>query len=120
MLAKVNDFGILIRNHNTTTNSSKRRVYSMAGEWKFVEMEPCNLPEQVATGFGSIFSNMHGAKYVPVLYCGEQLVHGKNHMIICRQTLRTNPVKESLVKVVINQLEPMGNDWSVVGIEVIA
>ncbi|MCM1330819.1 MAG: hypothetical protein NC253_15465 [Ruminococcus sp.] len=65
-------------------------------------MEPANLPEKAATAFSEVTVGMVGAKYIPVLYCGEQLVNGTNYMIICKQTLATNPPAEHLVTMIIN------------------
>ena len=74
----------------------------MVGTWKIASMEPCGLPEAVATAFSQVTTNMVGARYIPVLYCGEQLVNGMNYMIICKQILVTNPPVEHIVAMVIN------------------
>ncbi len=86
----------------------------MTGAWKLADMEAANLPEKAGTAFTAVTKEMVGAKYIPVLYCGEQLVHGTNYMIICKQTLVTNPPVEHLVTMVINCSE-QGN--SIVSIE---
>lgn len=79
-------------------------------------MAPCDLPEKVATGFNQAFSGLDGANYIPVLYCGHQLVHGTNHMLICKQTLIVPETPERLVKVILN--EPLPTDskqaWTIV------
>lgn len=91
----------------------------MVGTWKLAEMEPCALPEKVATGFTEAFDGLVGAHYIPVLYCGEQLVHGTNHMLICKQTLVTEHPVEHLVKVIL--CEPLPTDeeqnWKIVSID---
>ena len=46
---------------------------------------------------------MIGATYVPVLYCGFQIVAGNNYMLICKQTLATNPPADHVVKMVIHK-----------------
>lgn len=74
----------------------------MVGAWKLADMEAAKLPEKAATAFSEVTNEMVGAGYVPVLYCGEQLVNGTNYMIICKQTLVTNPPAEHLVTMVIN------------------
>lgn len=91
----------------------------MTGAWKLAEMEPCALPEKVATGFTEAFEGLVGAHYIPVLYCGEQLVHGTNHMLICKQTLVTQPPAEHLVKVILNEPLPTDEDqnWKIVSID---
>lgn len=74
----------------------------MVGAWKLADMEAAKLPEKAATAFSEVTHELVGAEYVPVLYCGEQLVNGTNYMIICKQTLVTNPPAEHLVTMVIN------------------
>jgi len=74
----------------------------MVGAWKLANMRATDLPQKVATAFTEVTSGLLGAGYIPVLYCGEQLVHGINYMIICKQTLITNPLEEHIVTMVIN------------------
>ena len=86
----------------------------MVGTWKIPEMGPVNLPEKAATAFTEVIRGLIGATYVPVLYCGEQLVHGTNYMIICKQTIAVKDAPEHIVSMVINCSE-QGN--SIVKIE---
>lgn len=86
----------------------------VVGGWELVEMKACNLPEDVATGFSTVVNSLVGAKYLPVLYAGKQVVHGVNHMIICEQTLAARDATKHLVKMVLND---MNGDWSIVSIE---
>lgn len=74
----------------------------MVGAWTLATMEATKLPENAAAAFSNVTNGMVGAKYVPVLYVGEQIVNGTNYMIICKQTLVTNPPEEHLVTMVIN------------------
>ena len=93
---------------------------NVVGGWELADMQPCDLPQKVATGFGEVTQNMVGAKYVPVLYVGTQVVHGINHMLICKQTLAAKGAPEHLVKMVLNQNLDDGSlvgKWSVVSIE---
>lgn len=89
------------------------------GAWKLENMEPCNLPERVATGFTDLFNSLTGASYMPVLYCAEQLVNGTNHMLICKQTLSTAQPIEHLTKVIIHEPLPKNpsDEWSIKSIE---
>ncbi len=90
------------------------------GGWTLAPMEACNLPQKVASGFVQVTGGMVGAKYVPVFYVGRQVVHGVNHMLICKQTLATLGASEHLVKMVLNQNCDDGDivgNWSVVTIE---
>lgn len=93
---------------------------NMYGGYKLAEMEGCTMPEQVATGFAQVTGAMVGAKYLPVLYVGSQIVQGTNHMLICKQTLAAKDAPEHLVTVVLNQNHDDGSlvgQWSVVSIE---
>ena len=74
----------------------------MVGAWTLAKMDAVSLPENVASAFSAVTKGLVGAGYVPVLYCGEQIVNGTNYMIICKQTLVTNPPLEHLVAMVIN------------------
>lgn len=91
-----------------------------AGGWELANMQACGLPEKVASGFSEVTLAMVGARYIPVLYVGSQVVHGMNHMIICKQTLAVQGATEHLVKMVLNQNCDDGSlvgKWSVVTIE---
>ncbi len=74
---------------------------TMPGGWQLADLKACSLPQDVATAFSKVVDKIVGAEYVPVLYCGFQVVSGKNHMIMCKQTLVTNPPEDHLVKVVM-------------------
>lgn len=93
----------------------------MSGTWNLPEMYPCNLPEKVATGFSEAFGKMAGGSYIPVLYCGNQIVHGTNHMLICRQTMSVLTKEFHLVKVILHQPLPADTDqtWKIESIETI-
>ncbi len=88
----------------------------LSGGWKLAPMDPCDLPQNVATGFTQLLGELEGANYTPVLYCGTQVVNGVNHMIICRQTLVTPTTDEHLVKVIINE-SPNAGKWTLVLID---
>ena len=87
----------------------------MVGNWNILKMEPCNLPQKLATGFSKIMMDMVGASYEPVLYCATQLVNGTNHMLICKQTLVVNPPKENVVKMILH--ETLDGDFAILSIE---
>ena len=90
------------------------------GGWELAEMQSCSMPEKVASGFTEVTHALVGAKYVPVLYVGKQVVHGMNYMIICKQTLAVQGATEHLVNMVLNQNTDDGSlvgKWSVVSIE---
>ena len=96
---------------------------TLAGGWTLAPMKACNLPQQVATGFSDVTKTLVGANYVPILYVGTQVVHGVNHMLICKQTLAAAGAPEHLVKMVLNQIpgeSPITGTWSLVAIEQLA
>ncbi len=78
---------------------------TLAGGWN-VEVAVGAMPEKVATGFAQVFEDIVGASYVPLVYCGSQIVNGTNYMIICEQTLITNPPANHVVKVVLHETLP--------------
>lgn len=89
---------------------------TIAGGYELAPMTPCDLPEEVATGYAEVMNSLVGADRTPVLYVGKQVVAGINHMIICKQTIVAPDAPEHLVKVVIN-CAPTTGKWSLVGIE---
>ena len=89
---------------------------NLLGVWNLAEMQPVPLPEKVVSAFCEVTASLVGARYVPVLYCGEQLVHGVNYMIICEQTLVARGAPKHLVNMVINSSE---QGSSIVQIDVI-
>lgn len=92
----------------------------IAGGWKLVEMRSCPLPEKVASGFTEVTQGMVGARYIPVLYVATQVVHGVNHMLICKQTVAAQGAPEHVVKMVLNQNLDDGSlvgKWSLLSVE---
>lgn len=86
----------------------------MAGAWNFDVLKACELPQEVASGFTEVFSKFEGADYMPVLYCGTQVVHGLNHMIICKTRICHPDAVDRLTKVILNEVD---GKWSIVSIE---
>lgn len=87
-----------------------------AGSYELAAMTPCDLPEDVASGYAEVMGTLVGADRIPVLYVGKQVVAGINHMILCKQTIVAPDAPEHLVKVVIN-CAPTTGKWSLVSIE---
>ncbi|EGO1729595.1 hypothetical protein AB1B75_000449 [Salmonella enterica] len=78
----------------------------MAGAWEIDRnMKTCELPPGVAEVFAEAFSDVTrplvGAKYLPVLYVGKQIVSGCNYMFVCKQVLSTEHADAHVVKMVI-------------------
>ena len=94
---------------------------TLVGGYELANMEPCNLPDPVATGFQEVMGGMVGATYTPVLYVGSQLVHGTNYMVICKQTLAAAGAPEHLVELVLNQCPEQDGSltgkWSIVTVK---
>lgn len=87
----------------------------MVGGWNILKMEPCNLPQKLATGFAKVVGDIDGASYEPLLYCATQIVNGTNHMLICKQTLVTNPPSENIVKMILH--ETLDGNFIILSIE---
>lgn len=94
----------------------------MKGGFNFDVLRRCDLPQKVVTGYDEVFGNLLGADYTPVLYCGTQLVHGINHMLICKVKVCHPDAVEKLVKVILNELpvDELKSNWSIVSIVDIA
>ena len=78
----------------------------LLGGWEIEEMEPCPLPEKLATGFSQAMEDLVGATYVPVLYCGKQIVAGTNYLLICKGKLATKDAQETVVAMTLYETLP--------------
>lgn len=90
------------------------------GGWKVAAMFKKAMPGPIEDFINSMNNTLKGASYVPVLYVGAQEVHGKNHMILCKQTLAVEGSPLHLVKMVLNENHDGGSEegqWSLVSIE---
>jgi hypothetical protein len=87
-----------------------------AGGW-VIATDERGLPEHVATGFGKVFANLTGVKYMPMLYIGKQVVAGLNHAIICRADPATQGGTAYLAKVYLHEDLPVdGGEFSLISI----
>lgn len=69
------------------------------GGWTVNEnMKECDLPKSVEIAFRKATDVLLGAKYMPVLFIGSQVVAGTNYMLICKQTLILAESIEHVVK----------------------
>lgn len=89
----------------------------MVGGWKIADIEACELPQKIAAGFKEAFNGIVGAKYIPVLYCGYQIVKGTNHAVICKLTQEGNNEMEHIVKVILS--EDLDGKFQIIKIEII-
>ncbi len=80
----------------------------IVGGWnvKPIVLQNGEFPVGFDCSFMQALDGLDGAGYVPLVYCGSQLVHGTNHMIICEQTLSTLHRTKHVVQIVINQCLP--------------
>lgn len=74
----------------------------MAGAFVLADLQAVTLPKDVDTAFKAVASEMVGAMYTLVLYCGHQIVTGINYMILCEQRLSDKDQTKHLVKMIIN------------------
>lgn len=74
----------------------------MVGAFVLADLQAVTLPEDVDTAFKAATSEMVGATYTPVLYCGHQIVQGINYMILCEQRLSDKDQTKHLVKMIVN------------------
>lgn len=77
----------------------------LLGGWKLADFQAGSLPEKAASAFAAVKDSLVGASYVPVLYCGSQVVRGTNYMILCEQRLSDQEGTRHLVKMVINAFQ---------------
>lgn len=73
------------------------------GGWNFSNSSSTGLPQKVATGFADVTQDLEGANYEFLLYCGNQVVNGINHMIICNKTLVTKEGHGTLAVMILHE-----------------
>ena len=72
--------------------------------------KPANaVPQELATAFGAINSNILGATYIPLWIVGKQIVNGVNYYIICKEIRSTKDHQTMIVNLVLN-IPPMQSD----------
>ena len=78
----------------------------LVGGWEISDVGEAELPESVKSAFEKATESLTGNDLVPVAYIGQQVVAGKNHMILCRSTPVTqDPVSKYQVIVIYEDLE---------------
>lgn len=88
----------------------------MTGAWEIDEnMKPCELPEDAVTAFTDATKSFVGAKYLPVLYVGKQVISGCNYMFVCKQVLSTEHKDTHVVKMVV--YKPVAGKAEILSIE---
>ncbi len=75
----------------------------MLGKIEFEQFKGLTtMPQKAATAFGAVDS-LIGAKYVPLVYVGKQIVKGVNHYFIAEQTLTTADGEKNIVSLCVNE-----------------
>lgn len=78
----------------------------MFGAIKLENFTAANLPQKGATAWsGAGMDNLTGKSYKPILYLGEEPVHGANHYFIAEQTDVYPPFERRVIKFAIYELD---------------
>ena len=86
----------------------------MFGKTKLAQFKAAELPQEAQSAWdGSAVDELIGAEYKPVLYVGNQTVHGTNYIFYAEQKLLDFKNDRRLVRVVING----DSEYKVVSIE---
>ena len=75
-------------------------VQAVLGGWD-IDVKTKDWPKDVDKTI-DLLNNQLGARYKPIAYLGEQLVHGHNYAILAEQTLITLPPSVSIVLIIFN------------------
>lgn len=80
------------------------------GGWNVADMQPCNLPQRVASVFTAV-TEILGGTYEPLLYIGSQIVNGINYCVIAKQTIPSpGGAYEHVVAMTMNQKPGEANE----------
>lgn len=60
------------------------------------------MPQKAASAWGAV-EKLIGAKYVPLIYLGKQVVKGVNYYFIAEQTLQTAEKERGVVVLCVNE-----------------
>lgn len=88
----------------------------MFGDWTFDVHVGVNLPQKLATAFGSLNETMLGAEYKPIAYLGTQEVNGVNHAVLAEQTVLTGKDTKNIVVMIFNE-KPNSMEVALVSID---
>jgi hypothetical protein len=80
----------------------------MTANWTINDyLDPCNLPQNLASAFPGLVEPLIDIGYTPVLYCGYQCVNGINYMLICKRVTLAPCFSSTLVKCIIHESLPV-------------
>ena len=84
---------------------------SIMGGWNVADIQPCNLPQRVASAFTAVTEKLIGAMYEPLMYIGSQTVNGINYGVIAKQTVQfKGGAYEHVVVMTLNQKPGEANE----------
>ena len=72
------------------------------GGIEIINQSATKLPQDLASGFAKINSEILGATYQPIWLVGKQLVNGTNYYLICKEIRSTREKTTGIVCLVIN------------------
>ena len=78
----------------------------MFGQLQLEHFDGLNkLPQKAASAWSAVFNGeLVGATFKPILYLGQQVVHGVNYYFIAEETLVVRGDCRRIVKLVIHEL----------------
>ena len=88
-----------------TNNQKQELKIDMTGAIQFEDFKGLtSMPQKAATAWGAV-DGLMGAKYLPLLYVGTQVVRGLNHWFIAQVTTVTAQPKKKIVKLAVNEFQ---------------
>ena len=72
------------------------------GGLEIINQSATKLPQDLASGFAKINSEILGATYMPIWLVGKQIVNGTNYYLVCKQIRSTREKATGIVCLVIN------------------
>lgn len=62
------------------------------------------MPQSAASAWGAV-EKLIGAKYIPLVYVGKQIVKGVNHYFIAEQILSVSGEEKAIVSLCVNEFQ---------------
>ncbi len=84
------------------------------GGWELEEFRGIKMPQKAQSAFSAVTSGLTGASYLPLIFCGTQVVNGTNYAFIALQTLILAEPRKRIVKLIVN--ESLDGKYSIVNI----
>lgn len=74
----------------------------MFGKIQLEQFDACKLPQKAASAWSAV-ANLVGATYKPLIYLGEQTVHGTNFYFVAEEILMTHPLIRRVIRLTIHE-----------------